>query len=53
MKILTFLLLLALLFVAGGFFLGRPMFGGGAIGIILHYDHYYTIIITKLNAIDE
>jgi hypothetical protein len=35
MKILTFLLLLALLFVAGGFFLGRPMFGGGAIGIIL------------------
>jgi hypothetical protein len=35
MKISTFLLIVALLFVAGGFYLGSPMFGGGAIGIIL------------------
>jgi hypothetical protein len=35
MKISTFLLFLALLFVAGGFYLGRPMFGSAAIGIIL------------------
>jgi hypothetical protein len=35
MKIATYLVLLALLFVAGGFYLGSPMFGGGAIGIIL------------------
>jgi polyferredoxin len=35
MKIVTFLLILALLFVAWGFYLGRLMFGGGAISIIL------------------
>jgi hypothetical protein len=35
MKTSTFFLVLALLFVAGGFYLGRPMFSGGAIGIIL------------------
>jgi len=35
MKTSTFLLFLALLFVAGGFYLGSPMFGSAAIGIIL------------------
>jgi hypothetical protein len=35
MKILFFFLLLALLVGGGGFYLGSPMFGGAAIGIIL------------------
>jgi len=35
MKISIFLLFIALLFIAGGFYLGSPMFGGGVIGIIL------------------
>jgi hypothetical protein len=35
MKISTFLLFLALVFVAGVFCLGSPMFSGGVIGIIL------------------
>jgi hypothetical protein len=35
MKISTFLLFLALLLVAGGFYLGSAMFGSAAIGIIL------------------
>ena len=35
MKISTFFLFLAFLFVVGGYFLGSPMFGSAAIGIIL------------------
>jgi hypothetical protein len=35
MNAAIFLILLALIFVGGGFYLGRPMFGGGAIGTIL------------------
>jgi hypothetical protein len=35
MRILIFLLLLGFLVGGGGFYLGSPIFGGGAIAIIL------------------
>jgi hypothetical protein len=35
MNVPTFLVLLAFIFLGGGWYLGGPMFGAGAIGIIL------------------